>query len=48
MKLSKAGYGTILEILDTPVDLVLDMISYEEFCMDYESEFIELNKEESK
>ena len=48
MRLSKAGYGNVLEIEEMSVDIVLDLLAYDSFTSDYESEYIELNKEENK
>jgi len=47
MKLSKLGYcgGDPVKILKSPVDIVLGMLDYEAFQDDYETEYIELNKE---
>jgi hypothetical protein len=46
IKLSKAGYGTIEEIMDMRADLVLAALEYELFLHDYEKEFIALNKKD--
>jgi len=45
MRLSKAGYGRVDEILAMPCDLVLTMIEYEQFAAEYEGELIALNRE---
>jgi hypothetical protein len=44
MRLSKAGYGTVREILDMEADLVLSVVGYEDFLTKYEKAFIELNR----
>jgi len=48
MRLSKAGYGKVVEIEEMPVDIVLDLLAYDSFTSDYEAEYLEINKEESK
>ena len=45
MKLSKAGYGRPQEILNERADLVLAMLDYEGFLVDYETTFREINKD---
>ena len=45
LRLSKAGYGKPQEILETPLDIVIGMIAYENFLPEYEERFIEINKE---
>jgi len=45
IKLSKLGYGTVPEIETMPADIVLDILEYERFIQDYESAYVELNKE---
>lgn len=47
MRLAKAGYcsGDPQRVLRTRADLVMAMLDYETFEADYESQYIELNKE---
>lgn len=45
LRLSKNGYGTVPEILKWPSDMVIDALEYENFLIDLESAFIELNKD---
>jgi hypothetical protein len=47
LKLARAGYGggDPERILNMRVDLVIEAAQYEQFCNDYESEYIELNTE---
>jgi len=45
VQLSKAGYGTPDQILETRVDIVMAAIEYEKFCPEFEAAFIELNRE---
>lgn len=44
MKLSKCGYGSVEEILEMPVNIVVKMLNYENFCVQFENEFQELNR----
>ena len=48
MRLSKAGYcgGDPKRILETRADLVMAMLDFEAFEIDYEDQFLEMNKEE--
>ena len=46
LRLSKAGYGSVEEILNMPVDIVLDILSYETFLSEFEVACYELNKKE--
>ena len=48
MKLAKNGYGTVEQILEMPIDLVLKIYHYEKFLGEYENEIYELNKPENK
>lgn len=45
IKLSKAGYGKVDDILCAGLDTVLGIVEYERFTAEYEEAFIELNKE---
>jgi len=45
LRLSKAGHGRPDEILEMRTDLVVSMSSYEVFLNEYESSFIEINKD---
>jgi len=44
LKLSKAGFGTAVQILDMPVDIVLGALNYNSFVADYEAAYYKLNK----
>lgn len=46
IRLSKAGYGTVEEILNMSWNLVESIIEYEKFQNEYEEQYIELNKRE--
>lgn len=43
-KLSKAGYGTVDELEKWNARKVLQALAYENFCDEYETTFMELNK----
>jgi hypothetical protein len=45
LRLSKAGYGKVSEILETDADIVVDMLNYEGFLTDYEKVFMDINKD---
>lgn len=45
MRLSKAGYGSVNEILGADASAVMMMLEFESFVSDYEVEFYELNKD---
>lgn len=47
VKLAKVGYygGDPLKILDAPVDVVMDILNYEIFDVNYQEAFRELNKD---
>lgn len=45
LRLSKDGFGNPQEILKMRTDVVIYMIEYANFHSDYQSAFIELNKE---
>jgi hypothetical protein len=47
-KLVKDNYGSIIEILDTPVFYVAKALSHSGFIADYESEFFKLNNPKEK
>ena len=47
-KLVKDNYGSIIEILDTPVFYVAKALSHSGFIADYESEFFRLNNPKEK
>lgn len=44
-RLSKAGYGTVEQILQLDALQVMTLIHYETFVNEYEEEFVQLNKE---
>jgi hypothetical protein len=44
-RLSKAGYGHVDDIEKWDARKVLQALNYEKFVYDYESAFVELNKE---
>lgn len=47
IRLAKAGYfnGDPVAVLRAPVDVVENILSYEDFASEYETEYVELNKE---
>lgn len=45
-KLSKTGYGSVNEIENWDARKVLQALHYESFCYDYETAYIEINKDE--
>lgn len=45
LRLSKAGYGSIKELMELPSDVVLTALEYDNFVIDMEKAFIELNKD---
>jgi len=47
LRLSKEGYGTPLEILRMPTDLILDTLHYTIALAEYEETLIQLNKDKS-
>jgi hypothetical protein len=46
LRLSRAGYGTPVEILQWPVTKAMDTLEYENFVQDYEQAVSEMNREE--
>lgn len=48
MRLSKAGYGTPSEILNWDTLDVMLALEYEKFLIDYEQEYLFINKPETK
>ena len=46
LRLSKAGYGKVEDILAMRCDLVIAALEYEKFIQDYEMQFMEINKAE--
>ena len=45
LRLAKAGYGTPVELLTMPSDVVLYAVAYERFLQEYEATFLALNRE---
>lgn len=45
LRLAKAGYGSPMEVLAMPSDLVMTALSYERFLGEYEEAYISLNKD---
>lgn len=46
LRLSKEGFGTPEEILNSSLDLVLAEVEYIKFLKDYEKEFYYLNRKD--
>ena len=46
-RLSEHGFGTPVQVLSMPVDIVLDALNYSTFKVDYERAYTELNKPSS-
>ena len=44
LRLSAEGMGTVSEIMEAPADLVMDMIHFNRYRIDYENTYSELNK----
>jgi hypothetical protein len=44
-RLVKAGYGTLAEVKVMNAREVLQALSYEKFCSDYELAYLEINRE---
>lgn len=44
-RLSKEGFGTPVEILRMPADVVMEAVHYSNFLNDYERTHAQLNKE---
>jgi hypothetical protein len=47
IKLSKAGYGSVNEIEEWDARKVLQALEYEKYCDDYDSAWLEMNREHS-
>lgn len=47
MKLSKAGYGSLNEVMEMDARKIIQLINYEQYCSDYESAWMELNRDHS-
>ncbi len=45
LRLAKDGFGTAAEILETPAPLVLAMLNYSSFLVDYQETYAEINRE---
>lgn len=45
IRLSKEGFGTTLEILRTPVDIVLAQLEFCNFQRDYDDAVVDLNRQ---
>ncbi len=45
LKLSKAGYGSPMDILKWPVQAALDALDFEHMCTDYEVSLAEMNRD---
>lgn len=45
LKLSREGYGSPVEILEMPTDVVMAALEHSNFLAEYESTATELNKE---
>ena len=43
-RLVKSGYGSVSELMEMPARTIMQALHYENFCSDYESEYMELNK----
>lgn len=43
-RLAKAGYGSLREVQQMTAREVLQAISYEKFCVDFESAYLEMRK----
>lgn len=48
LRLAKEGFGTPEQIEQMRTDTVLDALQYSTFLADYESTYVELNKETHK
>ena len=44
MKLSKAGYGSVNEVMDWTAKKVITAVEYEDFLGRFEDSFMEINK----
>lgn len=44
-RLVKMGYGSFNEVRELDARVVLQAFHYEKFCSDYESAYVELNKQ---
>ncbi|MBQ2319162.1 MAG: hypothetical protein IIW86_02840 [Clostridia bacterium] len=44
--LSKAGYGTVPDLLQYPADIFMSLLNYEQFYDDYNAEIRALNRRE--
>jgi hypothetical protein len=45
-KLVKSGYGSLKELKEADVREVMQALHYEEFCGNYEAEYVALNRGE--
>ena len=45
LRLSTEGRGSFREIMETPVNVVMDMIHFSRFCADWDHTHLHLNKE---
>ncbi len=44
LKLVKIGMGSLAEVREMDARTVLQALSYEKFCADYEAAYMEINK----